>query len=155
MHEFRDCYGHRVRLAFRVHPFSSSPGHVWVICRYGGRWLLTNHPRRGLEFPGGKVEKGETAAEAAVREVMEETGGIIRQLEYIGQYEVEPDIVKDIYFADIAALIERESYAETNGPVLLEALPDDIRGDDRFSYIMKDDVLSLSLAELKQRGWID
>lgn len=155
MHEFRDYYGHRVRLAFADHPFSPSPGHVWVICRYGGRWLLTDHPRRGLEFPGGKVEEGETAAEAAVREVMEETGGIVGRLEYIGQYKVEPDIVKNIYFADIAALVERGSYLETNGPVLLEALPDDIRADQRFSYFMKDDVLSLALAKLKQRGLID
>jgi len=155
MHEFRDYYGNRVRLAFADQPFSLTPGHVWVICRYQGQWLLTDHPRRGLEFPGGKVEEGETAEAAAAREVMEETGGMVGRLFYIGQYEVEPDLVKNIYFADIAVLIERESYAETNGPVLLEGLPDDIRTDDRFSYIMKDDVLSLSLAELKQRGLIN
>ena len=63
--------------------------------------------------------------------------------------------MKNIYFADIAALVERGSYLETNGPVLLEALPDDIRADQRFSYFMKDDVLSLALAKLKQRGLID
>jgi 8-oxo-dGTP diphosphatase len=154
MHEFRDYYGHRVRLAFTADPFSSSPGHVWVICRYGGRWLLTDHPYRGWEFPGGKVEQGERAEEAAVREVMEETGGVVGSLRYLGQYHVEPDIVKTIYFADIARLTERPSYWETNGPVLLEALPADIRADSRFSYLMKDDVLALSLAELRRRGWI-
>ncbi|MGZ0086806.1 RNA deprotection pyrophosphohydrolase [Caldibacillus thermoamylovorans] len=154
MHEFRDYYGYRVRLAFADHPFSSAPGHVWVICRYQGQWLLTDHPRRGLEFPGGKVERGETAAAAAVREVKEETGGVVGRLEYVGQYEVEPDIVKNIYFAEIASLAERRSYAETNGPVLLEALPDPIRADQRFSYLMKDEVLPLALAEIKRRGWI-
>ena len=34
------------------------------------QWLLTHHLRRGLEFPGGKVELGETPEEAAVREFM-------------------------------------------------------------------------------------
>ncbi|ASS98470.1 MULTISPECIES: RNA deprotection pyrophosphohydrolase [Geobacillus] len=155
MHEFRDYYGHRVRLAFTADPFSASPGHVWVICRCGGQWLLTDHPRRGLEFPGGKVEQGETADEAAVREVMEETGGVVESLHYLGQYEVQSDIVKNIYFASIAAFMKRESYEETNGPVLLEELPDDIRADSRFSYLMKDDVLALSLLELRRRGWID
>ena len=50
--------------------FLLSQKHVWVVCRYGDQWLLTHHLRRGLEFPGGKVELGETPEEAAVREFM-------------------------------------------------------------------------------------
>lgn len=152
MYTFFDYYGNRVWLSFADHPFSPSPGHVWMVCRYQGQWLLTNHSQRGLEFPGGKVEKGETPEQAAVREVKEETGGIVGSLTYIGQYKVEPSIIKNIYFAEIAAIIKQPSYLETNGPVLLPALPEHICSDDRFSFIMKDDVLRLVLEEIKRRS---
>jgi 8-oxo-dGTP diphosphatase len=153
MDAFFDYYGNRVLLSFMDHPFSLKPGHVWIICRYEGQWLLTNHPERGLEFPGGKVEKGETPEQAAVREVKEETGGIVGSLTYIGQYKVvEPSIIKNIYFAEIAAIVEQSSYLETDGPVLLRSLPENIRFDERFSFIMKDDVLQYTLKEMKRRS---
>ncbi|KYD30402.1 nucleoside triphosphatase YtkD [Parageobacillus toebii NBRC 107807] len=152
MYTFLDYYGNRVWLSFADHPFSPSPGHVWMVCRYQGQWLLTNHSQRGLEFPGGKVEKGETPEQAAVREVKEETGGIVGSLTYIGQYKVEPSIIKNIYFAEIAAMVKQPSYLETNGPVLFPELPEHIRSDDRFSFIMKDDVLRLVLEEIKRRS---
>jgi 8-oxo-dGTP pyrophosphatase MutT (NUDIX family) len=46
-----------------------------------GRWLLAlvDHPRLGEWMPpGGHVEPDESAAEAAVREVLEETGLVVR-----------------------------------------------------------------------------
>ncbi|GAA2125757.1 NUDIX domain-containing protein [Glycomyces algeriensis] len=48
-----------------------------VVVDREGRVLLVRHRAGGREFhvlPGGRVEQGETAAEAAVREVLEETG---------------------------------------------------------------------------------
>ena len=40
----------------------------------GGRLLLVRHPERGWEFPGGRVEPGESPEEAMHRELLEETG---------------------------------------------------------------------------------
>jgi len=57
---FSDYYRNSVTFSFQDHPFSTNPKHVWVICRFHDQWLLTKHPRRGWEFPGGKVEPGET-----------------------------------------------------------------------------------------------
>lgn len=151
MISFQDVYHNKVTLSFEKNPFSSEPKHVWVICRYEGRWLLTRHSDRGLEFPGGKVEQGEIAEEAAVREVAEETGGIIASLEYIGQYKVigkDKIIVKNIYFAEIESLQPRDDYMETYGPVLLDELPDHIGNDKRFSFIMKDKVLYYSMQKV-------
>lgn len=150
MYTFLDYYGREVKLAFEHHPFSDTPLHVWVICRFHGQWLLTNHQIRGLEFPGGKVESGETAEQAAIREVAEETGATIEDLYYIGQYHVAAErLCKNIYYAEIAELHTKSDYMETSGPVCLEDFPNHIKSDERFSFIMKDDVLTHSLSYIQ------
>ncbi|HSU80724.1 MAG TPA: nucleoside triphosphatase YtkD, partial [Candidatus Angelobacter sp.] len=110
---FEDYYENPVSLSFDLHPFSSFPKHVWVICRFKDQWLLTRHPRRGWEFPGGKVEEGETPEEAARREVYEETGAIVGTIRYIGQYKVDGKsgtIIKNVYYAEISEIKAKSDY---------------------------------------------
>jgi 8-oxo-dGTP diphosphatase len=45
-----------------------------VICEQDRHILLVRKPRHPWSLPGGKVERGETRAAAAVRELQEETG---------------------------------------------------------------------------------
>ena len=45
-----------------------------VIADDRGHVLLVRTPRRGWELPGGQVERGESAAQAAAREIREEAG---------------------------------------------------------------------------------
>jgi 8-oxo-dGTP diphosphatase len=46
-----------------------------IIARYGGRLLWCRHrDRQTWEIPGGHIEPGESAMEAATRELQEETG---------------------------------------------------------------------------------
>lgn len=145
---FIDFYKNKVEFSYKVNPFSNDPRHVWVVCKYKDEWLLTGHEDRGIEFPGGKVEIGETPEEAARREVYEETGGIVNSLTYIGQYRVtakQEIVIKNVYFANIDQLNEREHYFETEGPILLKQLPHDIKTNKQFSFIMKDKVLSFSM----------
>lgn len=149
---FRDYYNNEVKLSFEDHPFSESPMHVWVICRHKGQWLLTKHSERGLEFPGGKVEEGETAKEAAVREVMEETGGTIQDINYVGQYMVDgrsDTVIKNVYFATIDKLTEQETYYETEGPILLKYIPGKVKYIKKYSFIMKDGVLENCMKYIK------
>lgn len=153
MYTFRDFYHNEVKLSFQKEPFSTQPKHVWVICRCKGQWLLTMHKERGLEFPGGKVEAGETAREAAIREVNEETGGIVEDISYVGQYFVAGkggDVIKNVYFANVGRLADQETYYETNGPVLIFDLPKDIRKNKDYSFIMKDDVLMYCMQQIQK-----
>lgn len=155
MYKFKDFYNNEVELSFLNHPFSKNPKHVLIICEYKNKWLLTEHKKRGLEFPGGKVEVDETAHEAAIREVKEETGGIVSELVYIAQYAVEGldgKIIKNVYHANVDQMIKQSTYHETHGPKTLEKLPDKIREDKNFSFIMKDDVLSFCLQHLNKNG---
>lgn len=155
MNIFRDYYNNQVKLSFADHPYSEHPKHVWVICKFKNDWLLTNHKDRGYEFPGGKVEKGETAEEAAIREVMEETGGTVEKMTYIGQYLVAgkaETIIKNVYFATIKELKQQHTYYETQGPVLLNSIPDDVKHNPQYSFIMKDDVLPCCLAYLRKNA---
>ncbi|MGD6795429.1 RNA deprotection pyrophosphohydrolase [Metabacillus indicus] len=154
MFRFKDYYHNEVHLSFEEHPFSEKPKHVWVICRYGNRWLLTIHRDRGYEFPGGKVEKGENPSDAALREVKEETGASVSKLHYVGQYKVlgkEKTIIKNIYYAEIDEIIPQADYLETEGPILFETLPTDIGRNRKFSFIMKDDVLLKSMERILER----
>ncbi|RCW66912.1 RNA deprotection pyrophosphohydrolase [Saliterribacillus persicus] len=153
METFYDYYNNKVELSFEYHPFDSAPKHVWIICRYKNQWLLTKHRDRGLEFPGGKVERGEDPVQAAKREILEETGGIVEEIQYIGQYYVcgkADQLAKNIYFAQISKLPSQSTYYETEGPVLLDELPDNIKTNPSFSFMMKDNVLPISLAYIKR-----
>jgi len=155
MYTFTDFYNNQVTLSFEDHPFSKEPKHVWVICRYKDKWLLTKHKERGLEFPGGKVEEGETAEQAAIREVEEETGGQVSSISYIGQYFVDgrkQTVVKNVYFAIIDKLVVKESYHETNGPHLLKRIPNNVKYLDVYSFLMKDGVLKYSLRYIEQNN---
>ncbi|GAA0431148.1 MAG: RNA deprotection pyrophosphohydrolase [Bacillota bacterium] len=153
MYTFRDYYNNEIKLSFDYLPFSKNPKHVWIVCKYRGQWLLTKHKDRGLEFPGGKVEEGETPEEAAIREVKEETGGLVKNMNYMGQYFVsgkKEDVVKNVYYASIQALEKQDTYYETDGPILLETIPLNVKYQNCYSFIMKDDVLEHCIQYIHQ-----
>ena len=85
---FNDVNGGRVELTFGENQYWNAARHVLVILKHNGKWLLTRHSIRGVEFPGGKAEEGETIEEAVIRETIEETGVTITNLVKFAEYVV-------------------------------------------------------------------
>ena len=51
--------------------------YVVVYARFDGKWVFCKHRQRDTwEAPGGRLEPGETALDAARRELYEETGAV-------------------------------------------------------------------------------
>lgn len=155
---FQDKHGNRVTFSFEKNKFSDRPEHVLALCRYQGKWLFTKHKKRGLEFPGGKVEKGETLEQAAKREVYEETGGVVDKLHYIGEYAVTGKkifFVKAVFFCEVKSIEKQEHYYETEGPVLFQG--DNLlkeRFKPQFSFIMQDEVMKECLLYIEKKYFI-
>lgn len=154
MKRFLDKLGNKVELSFSSNAFEQKAKHVFVICKYLDAWLLTKHSIRGLEFPGGKVEAGETLNEAAIREVYEETGAKIEGLTQIAEYRVSDQkntFVKAVFWGKINSIDKKNSYFETNGPVLVKDNLLDMRFGEEYSFIMKDEVVAECLAFIYKR----
>ncbi len=58
MFTFIDENGCEVKLSFKEGQFTIAPKHVLVMVNYQGKWLCAINKKRGVEFPGGKVEPG-------------------------------------------------------------------------------------------------
>ena len=64
--------------------------YVVIAVRYGGGWLFVRHRKRGgYELAAGHPDKGEDSVEAAVRELMEETGALDFTMEPVTYYYVD------------------------------------------------------------------
>ncbi|EUJ33572.1 MutT/nudix hydrolase family protein [Listeria floridensis FSL S10-1187] len=99
MFSYVDDYGGQVTIYFTKQ--KGDADDVLVIPLYLGKWLFTKHRVRGIEFPGGKGEKGESNEEAAARELMEETGARTDQFHFVADYSVKSDgrsFTKRVFF---------------------------------------------------------
>jgi 8-oxo-dGTP diphosphatase len=60
-----------------------------IVAEYKGKWVYVRHRnRKTWEIPGGHIEDGETADEAASRELMEETGALKFSVSCVATYSV-------------------------------------------------------------------
>ncbi|MBT4791358.1 MAG: NUDIX domain-containing protein [Halobacteriovoraceae bacterium] len=87
---------------------SSNKALLWTQVRVSSDELC------GLrEFPGGKVDPGETPLMAALREVREETGVMIEDCELFKTYNFKEDLNLNVYmYNDKDILFSREEYKD-------------------------------------------
>lgn len=139
-----DQFNKEIRLNFTQPQDKPNGEHVLAIAFFNDGYLLTRHKTRGIEFPGGKIEQGENSEAAVVREIYEETGGIVSDMIYIAQYTVfHPNgtrwFAKDVFAVQIDALESKDDYLETAGPVTCKYL-DEISEHDK-SFLLEDEAI--------------
>lgn len=61
-------------------------------------------------------------------------------------------MIKNVYFAQISKLVEQPMYFETEGPVLIQEIPENIKENKKYSFMMKDEVLPKSMLQIKKRN---
>ncbi|MEI4769198.1 NUDIX domain-containing protein [Psychrobacillus sp. FJAT-51614] len=138
MISFLDLNGNRVELSFEKDTFSIEARHVLVIAKHQNNWLLTLHPKRGIEFPGGKVEGKESVIEAALRETIEETNVEIKNVEWFAEYLVyeEKPFCKAVFIAEVGHIEVESTNFETDGALWLST--DDLLHNNNLSFHMRD-----------------
>lgn len=151
MFTFKDENGYQVDLRFDEGPFEVEPRHVLIMVKYQNKWLCTEHYKRGVEFPGGKQEPGETLVEAAVREVYEETQVTVKNPTWFAYYIVHDDLpfCKAVFTAQVDTIEDFVGEFET---VARHWLTDaELAAHPNLSFYMKDDGMKLMLQEVKKR----
>ncbi|MEZ0479795.1 NUDIX domain-containing protein [Planococcus sp. SSTMD024] len=144
--EYKDLNGCTCRLFFEKGQSQFESRHVLVIGKCNGNWLLTRHSVRGLEFPGGKAEPCESLDQAAKREVYEETGAIVNDLEWLAEYTVYTGkpFSKTVFTAVIEDM-KQVKWMETDGPVLVPNLII----DENYSFLMRDAGMEAIIKKVK------
>lgn len=151
MIKFKDTTGTDVQLSFDRDAFEIKSRHVLVIVKKGHLYLTTQHSSRGIEFPGGKVEEGETLEEAAKREVWEECCVKIKHIQFFAKYQVQADVpfVKTVFIAEVEEEASFDTLHETLGRQWLSLR--DIEHHPSTSFYMQDHGMDEMMRTLKER----
>ena len=106
---------------------SKSLTFVVICAKYCNQWVFVRHRDRAtFEIPGGHIEAGESALQAAKRELYEETGATVFELREVCDYGVERDgttTYGKLFFAEITELGELPTDFEMAERILSDTLP--------------------------------
>ena len=98
---------------------------VICVCRYQGKFVFSyNRKRDGFEIPGGHIEEGENWKKACIREIYEETGGIIKEIKPICVYKINSFGM--LCFVELEKLEDLPKEFEMEKIILSDSLPDNL-----------------------------
>lgn len=153
--KFKDKENDNVYLTYKDDSDIPDGEHVLIIPNYQGKLLFTQHKVRGIEFPVGKVEPGETSLVAAKRELFEETGAVGETFHYIAQYYVERTcgkrFTKDVFMVTVDVLEQQLNYYETHGPLCFNDVSE--VPSNKKSYLLKDAAILQCLERVMEIGF--
>lgn len=151
MFTFTDENGYTVDLRFDKGPFEIEPRHVLVLVQNEGKWLCAVHERRGVEFPGGKMEAGESLIEAAIREVYEETQVRVQNPKWFAYYVVHTEVpfCKAVFSAKVEVIEPFTGDFETVERMWLTE--EELFQHPNLSFYMRDAGMKKMLEEMKQK----
>lgn len=112
-----------------------------ISARLENNWIFVRHHKRTtFEIAGGHIEKGETSHEAASRELMEETGAVLFNIECIATYSVIKDGEKGwgrLYLAEVSELGPIPDISEIAERILSDHLPENLTHPDIQPHLFK------------------
>lgn len=98
-----------------------------ITARYRGNWIFVRHVyRETFEIPGGHIEEGESAEEAARRELYEETGALSFSLHCVATYSVSTGNSKGwgrLYFAEVSEIGPVNDISEIEEVIFKSEMP--------------------------------
>lgn len=112
-----------------------------------GQVVLVNQFRHGigrttLEVPGGIVDPGESAEEAAVRELREETGFVAERVKLLGRVTPNPAILQNHCYNFLADGCRRRSEPDLDALEQIEVVLHPI---DRIEDLIRTEAISNSM----------
>jgi len=111
---------------------------VVVVLFASGKVVLVRNVRRAWEFPGGRREDGESCQETAVREVFEETGATVGDIEYLGHYVAPTGQITVITCAEALSFQQPGDECRISDVGLFGELPTDLSfGDGREQLFLE------------------
>ena len=110
-----------------------SPGvisYVAIGVRHDNKWLFIKHRERGgYEIPAGHPEEGETPENAAIRELMEETGAedfIVTPVSYYSVKNEDETMHGKLFYSEVIRFGDITDKDEVESLFFSEEIPEEV-----------------------------